>query len=433
MSGSSPSRTVSPGRALRGTAHMPPDKSIAQRAILLAAMADGTSTIENFPSAADPRSMLACVRALGIEVEEPTAGTLVVHGRGLSGLTKPDGPLDCGNSGTAMRFLAGVLAGQSFDTTLIGDDSLSGRPMRRVTQPLGEMGARIDTTDGHAPLHIRGGSDLRGITYHLPMPSAQVKSCVLLAGLFAQGDTTVVETLPSRDHTERMLGLSSLEMSEERHLTVAGGHVIPAQTWTIPGDFSAAAFFLVAATLVPGSDVRLPSVGLNPTRAALLDVLRAMGARIEVTNERTVGGEPVGDLRVRASNLHHVTVSGELVPILIDEVPILAVAGALAEGGVTIRDAAELRVKETDRIAAIAQNLRAFGAQVEEFEDGLHVSGPASLVGAEVESFGDHRIAMSAAVTALIADGPTTIHDAEAASVSFPDFYDTLDALRHTS
>ncbi len=398
----------------------------------MAALGDGTSTIENFPQAADPRSLLACVRALGIHVEEPTSGTLVVHGRGLGGLTKPQAPLDCGNSGTAMRFLAGVLAGQPFDATLIGDDSLSGRPMRRVTDPLTAMGARISTTDGHAPLHVRGGSKLSGITYRLPMPSAQVKSCVLMAGLFAQGETTVVETLPSRDHTERMLDLSSVETGGERHLTVAGGHVIPAQTWTVPGDFSAAAFFLVAATLVPGSDVRLPSVGLNPTRAALLDVLRAMGAEIEVSNERTVGGEPVGNLRVRASNLHHVTVSGELVPILIDEVPILAVAGALSEGGVTIRDAAELRVKETDRIAAVAQNLRAFGAHVEEFEDGMHVAGPASLHGATVESFGDHRIAMSMAVAALTAQGETTIRDAQAASVSFPDFYDTLDALRHT-
>ncbi len=430
MSGSSPSRTVTPARALQGTAQMPPDKSIAQRAVLMAALADGTSTIENFPDAADPRSMLACVRALGVEVEEPSPGTLVVHGKGLNGLTKPDAALDCGNSGTAMRFLAGALAGQPFDSILIGDASLSGRPMRRVTDPLAEMGARIDTTDGHAPLHVRGGSDLTGIAYRLPMPSAQVKSCVLLAGLFAHGETTVVETLPSRDHTERMLGLSSVETSGERHLTVAGGHAIPAQTWTIPGDFSAAAFFLVAATLVPGSDVRLPSVGLNPTRAALLDVLRAMGARIDVSNERTIGGEPVGDLRVRSSNLHHVTVDGELVPILIDEVPILAVAGTLAEGGVTIRDAAELRVKETDRIAAVAHNLRAFGATVEEFEDGLHVAGPTSLRGAHVESFGDHRIAMSAAVAALIADGPTTIRDAEAASVSFPGFYDALDALR---
>jgi 3-phosphoshikimate 1-carboxyvinyltransferase len=252
---------------------------------------------------------------------------------------------------------------------------------------------------------------------------------VLLAGLFACGETTVVETQRSRDHTERMLGLSAFETGDERHLKIAGGTPIPAQTWTIPGDFSAAAFFLVAASITPGSDVRLPAVGLNPTRAALLDVLRAMGAQIDVNRERTVGGEPVGDLRVRASNLHHVEVRGDLVPIVIDEVPILAVAGSQAEGGVTIRDAAELRVKETDRIAATAQMLRAMGARVDEFEDGLHVAGPAALQGARVDSHGDHRIAMSAAVAALVADGETTVAGADAASVSFPAFYDTLGGL----
>lgn len=423
-------RTLSPTTRLDGTAQMPPDKSIAQRAVLLAALAEGTSTIENFPSAADPRSLLACVRALGIAVEEPQPGTLVVHGRGRGGLRAPDAPLDCGNSGTAMRFLAGVLAGQPFDSTLVGDASLSARPMRRVTDPLAEMGARIETTDGHAPLRVSGGADLRGITYRLPVPSAQVKSCVLLAGLFARGETTVVETQRSRDHTERMLGLSAFETGGERHLSVEGGHAIPPQTWTVPGDFSAAAFFLVAASVTPGSDVRLPAVGLNPTRAALLDVLRAMGARIDVSRERRVGGEPVGDLRVRASKLHHVEVSGDLVPVLIDEVPVLAVAGTQAEGGVTIRDAAELRVKETDRIAATAQMLRAMGATVDTFDDGLHVEGPVRLRGAAVDSLGDHRIAMSAAVAALVAEGHTTLRGAGAADVSFPDFYPTLDGLR---
>ena len=422
-------RTVHQTPSLAGTVELPADKSVAHRTAMLASLAEGTSRIANYPASADPQSTLACVRRLGIEITEED-GILVVEGRGLGGLTAPDVPLDCGNSGTTMRLLSGILAGQPFDATLTGDASLSRRPMGRIQAPLAEMGARLDLTDGHAPIRIRGNGRLRGITYRLPVPSAQVKSCVLLAGLFAEGETTVVETVPSRDHTERMLGLDVLEMDGARHLTVEGGRPIEARTWAVPRDFSAAAFFLVAGSVVPEGVVRLPGVGLNPSRSALLDVLRAMGADVRVEDERERGGEPLGDLVVRPAALHGVTVGGALVPNLIDEIPVLAVAAACAEGRTEIRDAAELRVKETDRIAATAKNLRALGADVDEFEDGLAINGPTKLRGATVESYDDHRIAMAMGVAGLVAKGRTSVVDADCAKVSFPDFWTTLDSLR---
>ena len=422
-------QTVHQTPSLAGTVELPADKSVAHRTAMLAALAEGTSRIANYPASADPQSTLACVRRLGIEITEED-GILVVEGRGLGGLTAPDVPLDCGNSGTTMRLLSGILAGQPFDVTLTGDASLSRRPMGRIRAPLAEMGARLDLTDGHAPIQIRGNGRLRGITYKLPVPSAQVKSCVLLAGLFAEGETTVVETIPSRDHTERMLGLDVLEMDGARHLTIEGGRPIGARTWAVPRDFSAAAFFLVAGSVVPEGEVRLPGVGLNPSRSALLDVLRAMGADVRVEHERERGGEPLGDLVVRPAALHGVTVGGALVPNLIDEIPALAVAAACAEGRTEIRDAAELRVKETDRIAAMAKNLRALGADVKEFEDGLAINGPTKLRGATVESYDDHRIAMAMGVAGLVAEGRTSVIDADCAKVSFPDFWTTLDSLR---
>lgn len=421
---------VHPVRALHGTLLLPPDKSIAQRAALFAALGEGPSHLVNYPEAADPQSTLTCVRALGIAVTEDANGTLRVEGRGLRGLEAPADPIDCGNSGTAMRLLAGILAGQPFGSTLVGDASLSRRPMQRVLRPLAEMGALIESTDGHAPLNIVGGQRLRGITYELPVASAQVKTCVLLAGHFAEGDTTVVEPVATRDHTERMLGLDVLELSGARHITVRGGQPIRAQTWTIPRDFSAAAFFLVAGSIVAEGEIRLPGVGLNPSRAALLDVLRAMGADISVTNEQTSGGEPVADLLVRPAKLQGVTVEGDLVANLIDEIPILAVAGACAEGTLTVRDAHELRVKETDRIAAIVRNLRALGAEVEEFEDGLRVHGGRPLAGTVVASYHDHRMAMAMGVAGLVASGETIVEDASSASVSFPGFWDALERLR---
>ncbi len=422
-------QTVRQASRLEGTVALPADKSIAHRAALLAALGEGQSRLVNYPASADPQSTLACLRRLGVEIRDDH-GILQVEGRGLAGLHAPDGPLDCGNAGTTMRLLAGVLAGQRFDSTLTGDASLSRRPMDRIAEPLRQMGAALTLTDGHAPIHLRGGQPLRGITYRLPVPSAQVKSCVLLAGLFAEGETTVVETVPSRDHTERMLGLDALEMGGARYLSVRHGHRIAARTWTVPRDFSAAAFFLVAGSVVPEGELFLPGVGLNPSRSALLDVLRAMGADVTVDFEREEGGEPLADLTVRPAALHGVSVGGALIPNLIDEIPVLAVAAACAEGRTEIRDAAELRVKETDRIAAMAKNLRALGADVEAFEDGLAINGGRPLTGATVEAFDDHRIAMAMGVAGLVAAGKTTIAGADCARVSFPDFWLTLKRLR---
>ena len=414
--------------ALAGRVTLPADKSIAHRAAILSALADGTSEIIGYPTSNDPQSTLHCLRLLGVNIEAEDDSTFV-HGRGVEGLQAPTEPLDCGNSGTTMRLLAGILAGQPFDSVLTGDDSLSRRPMGRIADPLTLMGGHLGLQDGRPPIRIRGRSPLRPIRYELPMASAQVKSCILLAGIFAEGQTTVVERLPSRDHTERMLQLGVLESDQERVISISGGHRIPAQTWRVPADFSAAAFFLVAASVVPESDVSLPNVGLNPTRTGLLDVLRAMGARIDVENERSFGGEPIGDLRVRSAHLHGVRIGGELIPRLIDEIPVLAVAAACSEGRTEIRDAAELRVKETDRIAAMAQNLRLMGATVEEREDGMIIDGPARLRGAQVSSEDDHRIDMSMAVAALVAEGDTIIEEAECASVSCPGFWEQIRQL----
>lgn len=423
----SSTRTIRQAQTLSGTIHVPADKSVAHRSAMLASIADGTSHIVNYPASADPQSTLACMRALGVTITEED-DILKVEGRGLHGLQAPSTVLDCGNSGTTMRLLSGILAGQSFASTMIGDVSLSARPMGRIATPLTQMGAAVTMTKGRPPLHIQG-SALQGITYPLPMASAQVKSCVLLAGLYAEGETTVVESARSRDHTERMLGLDAIEMDGLRYLTVTQGHRIQARTWAVPGDFSAAAFFLVAGSVMPDAHLRLPSVGLNPTRSALLDVLRAMGASIVVENERTLGGEPIADLTVRGTGLQSISLGGAVIPNLIDEIPILAVAATQAEGRTEIRDAHELRVKETDRLAAMATNLRALGATVEEFDDGLAIEGGRPLTGAPVETYHDHRIAMAMGVAGLLASGTTTIHGADIASVSFPDFWTQLDNL----
>ena len=423
-------QTIAQAARLEGAVALPADKSIAHRAALLAALGDGRSVITNYPDSADPRSTLACLRQLGIEIDEDEPGILAVQGAGLEGLRKPNAPLDCGNSGTTMRLIAGILAGQSFATTLTGDASLSRRPMARIADPLGMMNAVVGLDDGHAPIKIAGGQKLQGIEYRLPVPSAQVKSCVLLAGLYAEGETTVIETIPARDHTERMLGLDVFEMGGARYLTVEQGRRIPARTWTVPRDFSAAAFLLVAGSIVPEGEVYLPGVGLNPSRSALLDVLRIMGADVKIEYEREEGGEPLADLKVRPAALHGVSVSGTLIPNLIDEIPVLAVAAACAEGRTEIRDAAVLRVKETDRIDAMAKNLRALGADVEAFEDGLAITGGKPLTGATVDSFDDHRIAMAMGVAALVASGQTTITNAEVARVSFPGYWDVLNRLQ---
>jgi 3-phosphoshikimate 1-carboxyvinyltransferase len=422
-------RIVHPTETLMGVVDVPADKSIAHRTALLAALADGRSQIVNYPNSADPRATLSCLARLGVQFEEDEEGILTVQGVGLEGLQAPSEPLDCGNSGTTMRLMSGILAGQPFDTTLIGDASLSKRPMKRIADPLTEMGASIEMTDGHPPLRIHGSRVLKGLTYTLPMASAQVKSCVLLAGLFASGETTVVEPWPSRDHTERMLGLDVITLEGQRHISIQQGKRIPAGTWAVPRDFSAAAFFLVAGSIVPFAELRLPAVGINASRSALLDVLRAMGAAIRVENERTHAGEPIADLYVQSASLRSVNVNGDLVPILIDEVPILAVAAAFASGRTEIRDARELRVKETDRIDAMVRNLRALGAEVEEFEDGLAVTGGRPLKGTAVQSFDDHRIAMAMGIAGLRASGETLVEDAACAQVSFPDFWEQLETL----
>lgn len=433
----SPPVTVHPAPALAGQPPLPADKSIAHRAAIVAAVAHGTSRIAGFPDAADPQSTLACLRALGVAMETDADGVLVVHGRGLDGLRAPDEPLDCGNSGTTMRLLAGLLAGRPFETALVGDASLSRRPMERVAEPLRQMGARVATTDGHAPLTVGGSTPLRAITYRLPVASAQVKSAVLLAGLSAVGRTTVVEAVPTRDHTERMLELDVLRLGDDAHITIDGSSRLRARSFAVPRDVSAAAFFLVAASIAEHAVVELPGVGLNPTRTGVLDVLRAMGAPVAVANERERGGEPIGDLRVTAppDGLRGVEISGPLVANVIDELPVLAVAAACATGPTRLRDAAELRHKESDRLASTAAMLRALGAEVEEHADGLSIAGrppgagPPLAGGATVDAAGDHRIAMAAAVAALAARAPTRILGAEHAAVSFPGFWDALEAI----
>ena len=426
-------KTIYHTTRLSGTVTLPADKSISHRAAMLSALGDGTSRIAGFPDSADPQSTLSCLRQMGVEMERESSapsGPLRIEGRGLSGLQAPDDPLDCGNSGTTMRLMAGILAGQPFDSVLTGDASLRARPMERIAAPLRRMGADIELTDGGAPIRItgtRGSSALDGMEYELPVASAQVKSCVLLAGLFAEGETTVVEPVPSRDHTERMLGLDVVEIGGARHLTVQCGQPVEARTWSVPKDFSAAAFFLVAASVVPEGELSLRGVGTNPSRNAFLGVLRAMGADVTAANERTKGGEPRANLTVRPASLQGVQVGGRQIPNLIDEIPVLAVAGACAKGRTEIRDAAELRVKETDRIAAMAEGLRTLGADVETFDDGLALEGPQPLTGASVDAQDDHRVAMALAVAGLAVEGETTIEGAEAARVSFPGFWEELE------
>ena len=424
-------QTVRQAGSLRGTVSLPADKSISHRSALLSALGTGTSRIFNYPNSADPQSTLDCLRMLGITAERNAEGVLEITGRGLRGLRPPPEPVDCGNSGTTMRLLAGILAGQRFGSVLTGDDSLRQRPMERIADPLNVMGARVTLRDGHAPIRIRAARNgLDPIEYRLPVASAQVKSCVLLAGLYADGETVVLEPTPSRDHTERMLGLEVEELGGERRIVVPDGHTVSATNWAVPGDFSGAAFFLVAGSLVPDSELRLEDVGLNPSRTALLDVMDDMGADITVENERVQGTEPVGDVTVRTAPLSGVEIGGRLIPNLIDEIPILAVAAACAEGRTEIRDAQELRVKETDRLHAMAENLNALGAEVQEREDGLIIDGNGpNLLSTTVRSFGDHRIAMAMGVAALVAHGSTSINGADCAKVSFPGFWDELARL----
>lgn len=415
--------TAVAGAPLRGRLRVPGDKSVSHRAIMLGALADGVTRVTGFLEGEDTRATARVFERLGVRIETPSASERIVHGAGLRGLRGSDAALDCGNAGTGMRLLAGVLAGQGFDSVLVGDASLSKRPMRRVTEPLAAMGARIDTQDGGLPpLRIHGGRALQGIEYTLPVASAQVKSALLLAGLYAQGETVVHEPHPTRDYTERMLAAFGWPIEfAPGYARLSGGHALRATEVAVPADFSSAAFFLVAASVVPGSDLVLEAVGMNPRRTGLLAALRLMGADIAEQNPRSEGGEPVADLRVRHAPLRGVAVPEALVPDMIDEFPALFVAAALAQGRSVVSGAAELRVKESDRIASMAAGLRALGARIEETPDGAIIDGGA-LHGGEIDSHGDHRIAMSFAVAAQCASAPVRIGDVANVATSFPDF-----------
>ncbi|PZS99844.1 3-phosphoshikimate 1-carboxyvinyltransferase [Stenotrophomonas maltophilia] len=412
------------GQPLQGSLTIPGDKSVSHRSVMFAALADGTSHIEGFLEGEDTRATARIFSQLGVRIETPSPSQRIVHGVGIDGLKAPQAPLDCGNAGTGMRLLAGLLAGQAFDCTLIGDESLSGRPMRRVTGPLSQMGARIDTQeDGTPPLRVHGGQALHGIDFASPVASAQVKSAVLLAGLYAQGETSVTEPHPTRDYTERMLSAFGVDIAfSPGKARLRGGQRLRATDIVVPADFSSAAFYLVAASIIPGSELRLKQVGLNPRRTGLLHALRLMGADISEENPAEQGGEPVADLVVRYAPLKGARIPEELVPDMIDEFPALFVAAAAAEGQTVVSGAAELRVKESDRLAAMATGLRALGMQVDETEDGATLHGGVRLGSGTIESHGDHRIAMAFAIAGQISDGEVRINDIANVATSFPDF-----------
>jgi 3-phosphoshikimate 1-carboxyvinyltransferase len=421
---------ISPVSAITGAITLPGDKSISHRYAMISAIADGESRIHNYSTGADCHSTLGCVRALGIDVEV-TGTEVVIRGKGLDGLRAPAGDLDAGNSGSTIRMLSGILAAQPFLTRIFGDESLSRRPMQRIMRPLAEMGAEIGARqDKFPPLEIHG-TRLRPIDYTLPVPSAQVKTCVLFAGLFADGQTSVSEPVASRDHTEIALrefgaDLTAGLTNDRRKITLTGRPRLTGRELMVPSDLSSAAFFIVAALLVPGSQLTIRGVGLNPTRSALLDFLTGMGAKILIPTLESRNGELIGDIVVQHSDLKGGTVEGALTAALIDEIPVLAVLGAATEEGLTVKDAGELRVKETDRIRTVVENLRRLGVEAEERADGMVIPGRQKFRAGEYDSFGDHRIAMAFAVAALRADGPSVIANADAASVSFPEFWSTL-------
>jgi 3-phosphoshikimate 1-carboxyvinyltransferase len=425
---------IEPAPAILGHIAVPGDKSISHRAVLLAAICAGETRIEGYGRSADTEATIAAVRELGVQVYEASPVTLRVFGTGLRGLVTPKGPIDCGNAGTLMRLLAGLLAGQEGRFTLTGDDSLSTRPMARIAEPLRRMGVEVETTDGHAPITIAGGGILRALTYELPVASAQVKSAILLAGLYADGETTVVEPLPTRDHTESLLAAAGARVRRRPgSVTVEPAERLELGEVEVPGDFSAAAPFLVAGTLLAGSELTLHGLNLNPRRTGLLDVLERMGANVTVFNRRRIAGEPAGDLDVRPAQLVGTDIMAKEVPALVDELPLFALLAAHAHGDSTLRGAAELRAKESDRIEAVVDGLRRIGAHIRATEDGFVVRGvPSRLRGGWIESHGDHRIAMLAAVAGITSREGVEIRGAEAVAVSFPGFYELLDSLRLT-
>ena len=424
--------TINPTESINGQINVPGDKSISHRAVMIGSLAEGVTRIQNFLMGEDCLNTLKAFRAMGIRAEIGGDGTVTIHGNGLDGLREPEDVLDIGNSGTSIRIMSGVLAGQPFYSVITGDSSIRRRPMGRITEPLKKMGAQIfGRGDGAlAPLTIIGG-DLKPIHYKTPVASAQVKSSMLMAGLFADGYTIVTEPAQSRDHTERMLRFFGAEVQSDG-LThqLKGLPRLKGKEIIIPGDISSAAYFLVATAITPESEILVKDVGINPTRAGILEALRLMGAKIQVENRQEVNGEPIANIRIYYSKLHGATFKGDVIVRMIDEIPLLAVAATQAEGETVIIDAKELRAKETDRIAAMTQELRKMGAEVEPLEDGMVIAGNQKLRGAECESHGDHRIAMSVAVAALIADGETTISDIDCVETSFPGFWELLDSMR---
>lgn len=423
-------KQISPASNISGAIQLPGDKSISHRYAMLASIAEGPTKLANYSTGADCQSTLACMRALGIPIESAADGVRI-EGRGLDGLRAPNGPLDAGNSGSTIRMLSGILAAQQFVTTIGGDESLSNRPMQRIITPLAQMGARIEARDGKFPPLTIHGAKLHSVDYTSPVASAQVKSCVLLAGLYADGRTTVREPLRTRDHTELALREFGGEVDlDGLNITVTGRPRLLGRELRVPGDLSSAAFFLVAALILPESDLTIRGVGLNPTRSALLDFLAEMGAQIKILDVGSTGGELTGDIQIRKSRTGAAVRGGLLekarTAALIDEIPVLAVLGAASEEGLIVRDAAELRVKETDRIATIAENFKRMGLKIEVRQDGFDVPGQQQFHAAEIDSYGDHRIAMAFSIAALAADGPCTILHADAASVSFPEFFATL-------
>jgi 3-phosphoshikimate 1-carboxyvinyltransferase len=430
MSSTSTTQIVRPARNLQGSVTLPGDKSISHRYAMLAGIAEGTTRLSNFSTGADPHSSLACMEALGAKVVHKEDKTIEITGTGGSFL-QPTAPLDCGNSGSTMRMLAGLIAPHPHTFTMIGDHSLTLRPMERIRKPLGQMGAKIDLVDGHAPITIHGGP-LNAIDFDTPIPSAQVKTAVLFAGLQANGTTSLTESVHTRDHSEhalRAFGATLNRVGEK--LSIPGGQTLKAINATVPGDLSSAAFFLCAALLFPDSNLILDSIGMNPTRASLLDVITALGGKIKVLNVEEQHGELIGTIQVNVApgGLRGMHIGGALSAQIIDELPVLAAIAPYTNDGITIRDAKELRVKESDRIALVAKNLRAMGAELTEHEDGLEIPGRQQLHGAMIDSGTDHRIAMAFAIAALRADGDTEIHGAEAAAISFPEFFIHLDAL----
>lgn len=413
---------VQPGGKLQGSFRVPGDKSISHRSIMLGSLAEGITEVTGFLEGDDALATLASFRAMGVQIDGPKAGKVSVHGVGMHGLKPSDKAIYLGNSGTSIRLLSGLLAGQNFASTLTGDKSLSGRPMKRVTDPLAQMGAEIDSDEGKPPLKIKAGKQLKGITYSLPMASAQVKSCILLAGMYAEGKTRVIEPAPTRDHTERMLTGMGYEVEVHGDtVTIEGGGKLTATSIDVPADISSATFFMVGAAIAEGSDISLTHVGINPTRIGVINILRLMGADITLSNEGLTGGEPVADIRVRYAPLKGINIPEEQVPLAIDEFPALFIAAACAEGTTVLTGAEELRVKESDRIQAMADGLQVLGIDAQPTSDGIIING--GMIGSgEVESHDDHRIAMSFAIAGLQAGGTIQINNCANVATSFPDF-----------